>query len=304
MSHEKSFLQKRITSGKPVVLAEIAPPSSSEVAEVKTLAAAFAGRVHCLGVSDNREGVTMSALAAASIIRSEGIEPVLHMTTRDRNRSALVADFLGAQALGIRDILCTSGTHQTLGPFRSAKNVFDIDSTILLQTFRNLGSDASLVGADRLDGAVPMCLGAVASPYADPIELQLPRLARKIFLGAQFIITHPVFDLDRFGIWWNEVTKRGLHRNAAFIAGIRVLTGGDSAALFAARRPQPQVTDAILKRLSGKSAEKARAEGIAVAIETIGKLSALDGIRGFEIISDEDPAAAVDVLQTLKSELE
>jgi methylenetetrahydrofolate reductase (NADPH) len=305
MPIEKSNLQKRIDSGKPIILSEITPPTSSDASEVKTIVEKFAGKVHGLGVSDNREGVTMSALAAASMVISAGVEPILHMTTRDRNRAALVSDFIGAQALGIQDILCTSGSHQTLGQFRSSKNVYDVDATILLQTFRNLGKDASIVGSEKLDGAVPMCLGAVASPYADPMELQLPRMAQKIFVGAQFIITHPVYDVDRFGVWWKEVKNRGLDRKAAFIAGIKILIDPKSAAEYAAKRPLPMVTEAILKRLGNASgAEKWRKEGIAIALETIAKLSALDGIRGFEVVCDEDPQAAVEVLQTMASKLE
>ena len=295
------MLQKRIDSGRPIILTEIAPPASPDAARVKALAKAFAGKVHGIGVSDNRDGVTMSALAAASLIIPEGVEPVLHMTTRDRNRAALISDFLGAQALGIRDILCTSGSHQTLGPFRSAKNVYDIDATILLQTFKNIGKDASIVGSEKLDGTVPMCLGAVAAPDADPLELQLPRLAQKIFVGAQFIITQPVFDMERFGVWWSEVKNRGLHRKAAFIAGVKVLIDQKSAREYAAKRPLPMVTDAILTRLASASGvEKCRKEGIAIALETIHKLSTLDGIRGFEIVCDEDPQAAVEVLNSLQ----
>ena len=305
MPIEKSKLQKRIDSGRPIILSEITPPTSSDAAEVKAIAGRFAGKVHGLGVCDNREGVTMSALAAASMIISAGVEPILHMTTRDRNRAALVSDFIGAQALGIQDILCTSGSHQTLGQFRSSKNVYDIDATLLLQTFKGLGKDASIVGSEKLDGTVPICLGAVASPYADPMELQLPRIAQKIFVGAQFIITHPVFDLDRFDLWWNEVKNRGLDRKAAFIAGIRILTNKQKAQEFAKERPFPMVTDTILKRLASASGEaKCRKEGIAIAIETINKLSTIDGIRGFEVVCNEDPQAAVEVLQTLASKLE
>jgi methylenetetrahydrofolate reductase (NADPH) len=301
MSIEKSNLQKRIDSGKSLILAEIAPPASSDAQQLKALVKRFAGKVHGLGISDNREGVTMSALAAASMVLAEGVEPILHMTTRDRNRAALVSDFLGAKAFGIQNVLCTSGSHQTLGQFRSSKNVYDIDATILLQTFKNLGTDASIVGSEKLDGSAPMCLGAVASPYADPIELQLPRLAQKIFVGAQFVITHPVFDMDRFGMWWNEVKNRGLYRKAAFIAGIRVLTDEKRARTFSEHRPVPLVTDAILKRLAAASgAEKCRKEGIAIAVETINKLSMFDGIRGFQVVCDEDPQAAVEVLQSLE----
>jgi methylenetetrahydrofolate reductase (NADPH) len=303
MPYEKSSLQKRIDSGKSLILSEILPPASADVGELKALVKKFAGKVHGLGISDNREGVTMSALAAASMVVSEGVEPILHMTTRDRNRAALVSDFLGAQALGIQDILCTSGSHQTLGPFRSSKNVYDIDATILLQTLTNLGKDASLVGSEKLDGLVPMCLGAVASPYADPLELQLPRLAQKIFVGAQFVITHPVFDLERFGVWWNEVKNRGLYRKAAFIAGIRVLTDEKIARSYARQRPSPMVPDAMTQRLASASG-KSRKEGIAIAIETVNKLSTLDGIRGFEIVCDEDPEAAVEVMQSIQKNAE
>jgi methylenetetrahydrofolate reductase (NADPH) len=305
MSIEKSKLQKRIDSGRPIILSEITPPTSSDAADVKTLVGKFAGKVHGLGVSDNREVVTMSALAAASMVISAGVEPILHMTTRDRNRAALVSDYIGAQALGIQNVLCTSGSHQTLGAFSSSKNVYDVDATILLQTFKNLGKDASIVGSEKLDGTVPMCLGAVASPYADPMELQLPRIAQKIFVGAQFVITHPVFDVDRFGNWWKEVKNRGLDRKAAIIAGIKILIDPKSTAEYAAKRPLPMVTEAILKRLGNVSgAEKCRKEGIAIALETIHTLSALDGIRGFEITCDEDPQAAVEVLQTMATKLE
>jgi methylenetetrahydrofolate reductase (NADPH) len=214
------------------------------------------------------------------------------MTTRDRNRAALVSDYLGGQALGIKNFLCTSGTHQTLEPFRTSKNVFDIDATILLQTLTNLGTNACLVGAEKI-GCKSSCLGAVASPYADPMELQLPRLAQKIFMGARFLVTQPVFDLDRFGKWWTEVQNRGLDKKAAFIAGIKVLTSEQVAGEFAVRRPLPMVTETILKRIS--SASNGRKEGIAVALETIEKINAMGGIHGFQIVCDEDASAAVEV---------
>src|SRR5271157_83922 len=159
MQQDKSNLQKRIESGKPIVMAEISPPASSDPAAVRSLVKGFGGKVHALGVSDNRDGVAMSAVAAAAIAVLENVEPILHMTTRDRNRTALVSDFLGARALGVRNMLCTSGTHQTLHPFRAAKNVFDIDATILLQSLHNLGKNASIVGEENIDGDASYCLG-------------------------------------------------------------------------------------------------------------------------------------------------
>jgi|WetSurMetagenome_2_1015567.scaffolds.fasta_scaffold03741_2 methylenetetrahydrofolate reductase (NADPH) len=304
MQPEKSNLQERIESGATIITAEISPPATSDASEVRAAVKAFAGKVHALGISDNRDGVAMSALAAAAISVSEKVEPILHMTTRDRNRTALVSDFLGARALGVRNILCTSGTHQTLLPFRTAKNVFDIDATILLQSLRDLGKNAAIVGEENIDGHTSYCLGAVASPFADPLELQLPRVAQKIFVGAQFIVTEPVFDLDRFGLWWKEVTKRGLHENTAFIAGIKILTSAEAAKKYIEKRPKPLVPEHYAERLVSKTDKaKCRTEGIAIAQEIIEKLSAIPGLRGFEIVCDEDHPAAFEVLGGLSSKI-
>jgi methylenetetrahydrofolate reductase (NADPH) len=303
MPQEKTNLLKRIESGKQIVTAEISPPKSADAASVRAVAKLYAGKVHALGVSDNRDGVRMSAVSAAAVIASEKVEPILHMTTRDRNRTALISDFLGARALGVRNVLCTSGTHQTLLPFHAAKNVFDIDATILLQSLHGLEKNATIVGEQNIDGDVSYCLGAVASPFADPVELQLPRLAQKIFVGAQFIVTQPVFDLERFGLWWKQVVGRDLHTKAAFIAGIRVLSDADTTRSFVEKRPDPMVPADMLKRLSSKSDKNSvRSEGIKIALETIEKLSAVQGLRGFEIVCDDDDAA-LEVLDALKSRL-
>jgi methylenetetrahydrofolate reductase (NADPH) len=286
---EKSKLQKRVESGEQIILAEIAPPKTPDAAQVRALAKSFAGKVHALGVSDNRDGVAASALSAASLVLAEGVEPILHMTTRDRTRTALISDCLGAEMLGIHNILCTSGTHPSLHPFHGSKSVYDIDATLLIQSCKNLEKDASIVGEKSLNGKAVFCIGAVASPYADPMELQLPRLAQKIFAGAQFLITQPVFDLDRFGAWWKEVTNHGLHKKAAIIAGIRVLTDPAAAKAYAEKRPLPMVPEAMMKRIA--AGKNGRAEGIAIALETIKKLSAFEGLRGFEIACDEDHSA-------------
>ena len=179
MATEMSVLKKQIESGRPLLVAEISPPKSGDPALVRAAAKRYLGKVHALGVSDNREGACMSALAAASLLIDERVEPILHMVTRDRNRIALISDYLGAQALGIRNVLCTTGTHQTLGPARAAKNVFDIDSIQLIRVFANLTKNGAIVGEAYFNGTPPICLGAVANPYADPMEMQVLRLPRR-----------------------------------------------------------------------------------------------------------------------------
>jgi methylenetetrahydrofolate reductase (NADPH) len=239
----------------------------------------------------------MSALAAASLILSEGVEPIMHVTTRDRNRIALVSDCLGAQALGIRNLLCTTGTHQTLGPCGKARNVFDIDSIQLLGLYGGLADDGLLVGEERFADAGPFCLGSTASPYADPVELQVIRLAKAVAAGSKFIITQPVYDVERFEAWWVEVTRHGLHEKAAIIAGIRPLPDADFAQAYAERRPNPMIPEALLQRISAPSDKAAqRAVGLEIALETLKRLSSLKGLRGYEVRGDGDAGLALEFI--------
>jgi methylenetetrahydrofolate reductase (NADPH) len=281
---QATALQERIQSGRPLLLAEISPPLGSDPATIRQAARALAGKVHAVGVTDNRDRVAMSALAASSLVAAEGVEPVLHVTTRDRNRIALISECLGAQALGIRNLLCTSGGHQTLGPYRAARNVYDIDAIQLLGTYAALDSRATLVGEERIAGVGPFCLGAVAAPYADPLEMQMLRLAKKIQAGAQFLITEPVYDLERFAAWWTAVVRRGLNEQAAFLAGIRPLAETREAELLAQSRPAPRIPEGLCQRLAAADGAAAqRAAGIQIARETVQRLAALEGLRGFAV---------------------
>ncbi len=296
MNTQGTGLQERIASGKTILMAEIPPPQGGDPAPLQAAAKRLAGKVHAAGVSDNRDRVAMSALAAASLVKAEGLEPILHVTTRDRNRIALVSEALGAQALGIRNLLCTSGTHQTLGSYRAARNVYDVDAVQLLQTYAHLASDCGLLGESSLPGAGPFCLGAVASPDADPPALQLSRLAKKVAAGARFLVTQPVYDLERFEAWWKEVTRRGLHDLAAILAGIQPISDGNIAQT--GRRPQQRIPDPLVGRVASQSDPGARrAAAIKIALETVRRLSDLPGIRGFSISADGDLEAAVQIVE-------
>ena len=295
---EMSRFQARIVSGQPALIAEVCPPQTGDPDVMRAVARRFAGNVHALGVCDNRREVQMSALAAATLVAGEGVDPILHLTTRDRNRIALASDGLGASALGIRDVLCTSGTHQTLGRFRSARNVHDIDSVQLIQMYSNLSEDGALFGEVGLKGLRPFFVGGVATPFADPMEMQVSRLAKKVRAGAKFLVTQPVFDLDRFGTWWQEVTRRGLHETVAILAGVRVLTSLDEASAYAQCRPSARVPEALLKRLSAKTGpDEQRRVGIQIATETVGRLRVMAGLRGFDISADGDATVALAVIE-------
>ena len=297
MSTQGPNLLERITAGKLIRLAELTPPRGGNPDPLRAAAQRYRGKVHAVGLTDNRERVAMAALAAASVVAAEGLEPVLHIITRDRNRVALVSEVCGAQALGIRNLLCTSGAHQTLGRFRAARNVYDMDTIQLLQTYANLASDGALVGETGLTNVGPFCLGAVASPEAEPPALQWMRLAKKIRAGAQFLITQPVFDVERFGAWWQELTRRGLHEQAAIVAGIQPLTSGLLAPEHAGRRPLSRIPDALVARVTSKpDMAGRRAAAIEIALETIGRLSSLPGLRGICVAADGDDEAACEIL--------
>ncbi len=290
-------LQQRLESSKRVLLAEISPPADAAPGSVQQLAKRFAGKVHALGISDNRDRVGMAALAAASLVAGQGVEPILHVTTRDRNRIALVSEVLGAHALGIRNILCTSGTHQTLGQFRTAKNVYDVDAIQLLQTCANLANDGSLVGEGPIAGAENFCLGAVASPNADPLDLQMIRLDKKVSVGAAFLVTQPVFDLEQFNAWWTEVVRRGLHERAAILAGIEPLGNAKLERARALPGRRPQIPDAVLRQVASKTDAAARRRAaIDLAVETIKQLGGTNGLRGFLIRVDGDQDAVEEII--------
>ena len=298
MTKETTDLHERIQSGKSILVAELSPPAGGDPGPVRETARRFAGKVHVVGVSDNRRRVGMSALAAASLVAAEGVEPILHMVTRDRNRIALVSDCLGAKALGVGNLLCTSGTHQTLGRFREAKNVFDVDSIQLLKIYGSLATNGSVVGEDGFEDAGPLCLGGTANPFADPVEMQMMRLAKKVSAGAQFLITDPVFDIERFEAWLAEVTRRGVHERVALLAGIRPLVDAEAAKAFVQQRPQPRVPDDVLARVTSKGDKAAqRAAGIEIAVETIKRLSVVKGLRGFQICVDHDVDAGLEIIE-------
>ena len=297
MSEKAAGLQARIDSGKPILLVEVEPPKSGDAAPLRATAKRFAGKVDAIGLSDNRHGVCMSALAAAGIVASEGLETILHIVTRDRNRMALLAECLGAQALGVRNIFCTSGTHQTLGVCRPAKNVYDIDSIQLIDALTRL-AEGSAVYPERFESVGPFCLGAVAAPFADPMEMQLIRLAKKLNAGARFLITQPVYDIERFRAWWEQIEKRGLHERAAILACIQPLCDAAGAAVFASSRPSPLVPRELLDALSSAGDTQAQREaGIGIALETIRQLSGLKGLRGFQICAEDDESAALEIIE-------
>jgi methylenetetrahydrofolate reductase (NADPH) len=216
-----------------------------------------------------------------------GLEPVLQMVTRDRNRIALQSDILGAASWDIHNILCLSGDHQSFGDSSKGQNVHDLDSMQLLQTVRLMRDEGKFLGGDDIKRPPQMFAGAAANPFADPFEIRVARLAKKVAAGAEFIQTQCIYNLDKFEEWMKGVRDRGLHEKTAIMAGLTPMKSAGMARYMKNRVPGMDVPDEVVKRLADTPKEKQAEEGIKICIESIQRLKEVEGVRGFHIMAIE-----------------
>jgi len=283
MEYEKSNLQKMFEAGKFPVTAEIGPPMSADADFVRKKARALSGIVDAANVTDNQTAIVrMSSIAASYLCKGEGVECVVQMTMRDRNRIAMQSDLLGAWAMGLKNLLILSGDHQSFGNHPQSKNVFDVDSIQFMQAMENLQENGVFLGGSQCKSPPHFFLGATSNPFADPEELQLIRLEKKINAGAKFIQTQCIYDVERFERFMEKVRERGLHERAFIQAGILVnksLKSIQMTQLVAGMN----VPDEYVRRF--ELAEDKQAEGVKIAIELIGRLKGIEGVSGIHIMA-------------------
>ena len=283
-----SKLEKILRSGLLAVTSECGPPRGSDPIEVEKKARLIGNHVDAINVTDNQTSVVrMSSLAACIRIKLMGYEPVLQMVTRDRNRIALQSDLLGAAAFDIHNVLCLSGDHQSFGDNKQGQNVHDIDSMQLVQTVRHMRDEGKFLGGDEIKRPPQFFVGAAANPFADPFEIRVPRLAKKIACGAEFIQTQCIYNLDRFEEWMKRVRDRGLHEKVFILAGMTPLKSAGMAKYMKNRVPGMDVPDEVVKRMSDTPKEKQAEEGINICIESIERLKSVQGVSGFHIMAIE-----------------
>jgi len=276
-------LASLLRQGEFVVTAELNPPKSANAAVVRASAALLKGCVDAVNVTDsNRANVAMAAIPAAILVRDAGLEPIVQITGRDRNRIAIQADLLGAAALGLPSFLFMSGDDPKQGNHPDAVNVQDLSGLELVRTAASLRAGRFLNG-DELTHAPSYLIGATASPGAPK---DVDRTLDKIAAGAEFLQTQPVFDVGPFSQWLAEVRRRD--RDVAILAGVLVLRSVEQADRLA-KVPGIAVPDAIRTRL--RDAADAAAEGIAIAVETVRALRALPGVSGVHLYAIEWPDA-------------
>jgi len=279
-----SNLERVLEEGHFAVTAELGPPKGTSAEFVRRKAELLKPCCDAVNVTDNQTAVVrMSSVAACALLKREGLDPVMQMTCRDRNRIAIQSDILGAVALGIRNLLCLSGDHQKLGNHPGSKNVHDLDSIQLIEVVRKMRDMAELMSGDKISGGVPLFIGAAANPYADPFEFRVLRLAKKVKAGADFIQTQAVFDVKRFAKWMEMVRDRGLDQKVHILAGLIPIKSVGMARYMRDYVSGLMVPDELVDRM--EDAKDAKEEGVEITLEIIEGIRDLPGIHGIHIMA-------------------
>jgi methylenetetrahydrofolate reductase (NADPH) len=291
-------LQQTLVEGKFAVTAEIGPPRGANVDVIRGKAGLLKGCVDAVNVTDNQTAIVrMSSISACAHLVQLGMEPVMQMVTRDRNRIALQSDIMGAYSLGIRNMLCLSGDHQTFGSQPGAMNVFDIDSVHLIHTVKTMRDEGKDMSGYELNVAPQMFIGAAENPFADPFEYRVIRLAKKVAAGVDFIQTQCVYDMERFREWMKQARDKGLTEKVYILAGVTPLKSARMAKYMATKVAGITIPEQMIKRMEGVAKEHAAAEGIKICLETIQELREIKGLSGIHIMAIEWEEKVVEIVK-------
>ena len=283
-----SNLKKVLENGGFAVTAECGPPKGADPDAIMKKAELLNGKVDAVNVTDNQTAIVrMSSLATCSLLLKAGLEPVFQMVVRDRNRIALQSDILGAAAIGINNVLCLSGDHQSFGNQPQSMGVFDLDSVQFLNVVKNMRDNGKILGGEELSKSPEMFIGAAANPFADPLEFRVVRLAKKISAGADFIQTQCIYNLGKFEKWLGMARDKGLTEKAYILGGVTPLKSAGMAKYMNNKVAGMDVPEEIIKRMEGVAKDKQKEEGIKICVETIQKLKEMDGVKGVHIMAIE-----------------
>ena len=278
-----SLLAKKIEAGDFIITAEYLPDTDIDAQPQNKFKNCGAIAVN---VADNPFGPVTSSLASAIKLKLADVEPIYQIITRDRNRIALQSDILGAASLGIKNILCLSGYHQTLTDMPESANVYDLDSIQLIDIVNKMNTEGTMLNGTKIKGNYSILIGAVVNPYLRPLELNIIRLLKKVKAGAKFIQTQAVFNTTDFQEWLDAAHKEGITEKAAIISGIYPIESYDEAISLLKKHTDFYIPDSHIKRIKDAgNVEAQRKMGISICVETIGKIKEMKGLSGIHIIS-------------------
>jgi methylenetetrahydrofolate reductase (NADPH) len=295
-----SNLEKVLNSGAFAVTAELGPPKSCDGSVVEKKAEILKGYADAVNITDCQTAIVrMSSIASAIILMRHGLEPVVQMTCRDRNRIGMQSDILGAAALGVRNLLCLTGDHQKFGDHPQSKGVFDLDSIQLIAMVKAMRDEKKFLSGQEMEVAPQLFIGAAENPFADPFEARAPRLGIKVRAGADFIQTQIVYNVDKFFRWMEEVRQLGLHKKVYILAGVTPLKSAGMAKYMKYNVPGLDVPEAVVERMA-RAKEEGRSlkdEGISICAEIINKVREIEGVAGVHIMAIEWEEAVPEIVK-------
>lgn len=273
--------RETLASGKFVVTAEVGPPKGTDIKEMIHHIELLKGKVDALNVTDNQSAVMrICSMAVCKIVLDSGVEPILQMTCRDRNRIGLQSDLLGAHILGIRNVLCMTGDHVLAGDHKQAKPVYDVESVQLLKIVDSLNNGKDMAG-NELKGSTDFFRGAVVTPEANPIEPQLIKFEKKVRAGAEFFQTQAIYDINKF----KEFMKYARQFPVKILAGIVVLKSAGMANFINNNVPGIRVPQELIDELKAAGKEKALDTGLNIAARHIRQLKEENICDGVHIMA-------------------
>jgi methylenetetrahydrofolate reductase (NADPH) len=283
-----SVLSDRLAAGKFTITSELSPVRGASAEAMKERARLLTGWVDAVNLTDNQGAhVRMSSWAAAIAAREAGLEPIMQMTCRDRNRIALQSDLLGAASVGMENLLFMTGDYPKFGDHPGAKPVFDLDSVTMLWTARTMRDTGKLLSGNELKPPPSgLFLGAVENPFAPPEEFRAARAAKKIAAGAQFIQTQYVFDIPAFGTWVAALRDEGLTDRCSILAGVGVVRSLRALDFMASGKvPGVVVPQDVQRRLRSVPADQVGEEGARLAAEAIAQVKEIPGVAGVHLLT-------------------
>jgi methylenetetrahydrofolate reductase (NADPH) len=286
-----------LRSGRFAVTCEINPPDSADAAAQLQRVQALRGLVDAVHISDNSlASPHMCGLALAGLIERLGLETILHMTCRDRNRLMLQADVLGAAALGVKNVLCLTGDHPSIGDHPQAKPVFDLDAITFIEAVRRLRDDEAFESGRVLQAAPRVLIGGGAEPTSPPYDFRPVRLAKKIAAGLDFAVTQVIFDMERLRQYLHQVRDLGLDRKIYLLVSVGALGGPGMARGMNANTPGVSVPESVIHRLEKTPKAQRRAEGVKICIEQIQELLQMPGVNGIDLM-DIEPERYIEIVE-------
>jgi CO dehydrogenase/acetyl-CoA synthase delta subunit len=292
-----SNLERVLRAGEFAVTGELGPPKNGNPEVVREKARLLKGHVDAVNITDCQTAIVrMSSIAAGLITQGEGLEPVIQMTCRDRNRISMQSDILGAQALGLKNLLCLTGDHQKFGNHPGSKGVFDMDSIQMLGMVKTMRDDKQFQCGEEIKNNEPrLFLGAAANPFAHPFEYRAVRLGKKVAAGADFIQTQIIYNVERFARFMEMVRDLGLDEKVYILAGVTPPKSLGMARYMKSSVPGMDVPDEVIRRM--QDARDKQEEGINICVDIIQQVKEIKGVAGVHVMAIEWESAVPEILK-------